>query len=175
MFKLEEGKIYPKETESKVVIRFQDCDPLRHLNNAKYFDYFFNAREDQVPRLYGLEVMDFIKEYNAVWVVYNHRIAYLRPAGVGEWVKIMTRLIWFNQNTILVEYYMTDEKKQHLKTLLWSTMRYVSMITGKSTDHGEKVIDFLNATVVPGLPLDSLDFEHRIRDIKENIQMNYSG
>ncbi|CAN5440622.1 hypothetical protein BH23BAC1_BH23BAC1_15920 [soil metagenome] len=169
MFKLEEGKEYPKETESKVVIRFQDCDPLRHLNNAKYFDYFFNAREDQVPRLYGLEVMDFIKEYSAVWVVYNHRIAYLRPAGVGEWVKIMTRLIWFNQNTILVEYYMTDEKKEHLKTLLWSTMRYVSMSTGKSTDHEGKVIDFLNATVVPGLTLESLDFDHRIKDIKGSL------
>lgn len=169
MFKLEEGKEYPKETESKVVIRFQDCDPLRHLNNAKYFDYFFNAREDQVPRLYGLEVMDFIKEYNAVWVVYNHRIAYLKPAGVGEWVKIMTRLIWFNHNTILVEYYMTDENKQHLKTLLWSTMRYVNMSSGKSTDHEGKVIDFLNATVVPGLSLESLDFEHRIKDIKESI------
>lgn len=171
MFILEKGKEYPKETESKVVIRFQDCDPLRHLNNAKYFDYFFNAREDQVPRLYGLEVMDFIKEYNAVWVVYNHRIAYLKPAGVGEWVKIMTRLIWFNHNTILVEYYMTDEKRQHLKTLLWSTMRYVSMSTGRSTDHKDKVIDFLHATVVPGLTLENLDFEHRIKDIKESIAL----
>ena len=39
---------YQIQTESKSIIRFQDCDPLRHLNNAKYFDYFFNAREEQV-------------------------------------------------------------------------------------------------------------------------------
>jgi len=44
------SKTYPKLTESRAIIRFQDCDPLRHLNNAKYFDYFYNAREDQVAQ-----------------------------------------------------------------------------------------------------------------------------
>jgi|GEM_PF-654743 len=81
MFDYDPQKHYPKETESRVVIRFQDCDPLRHLNNAKYFDYFFNAREDQVPKLYGLEIIDMIREYKAAWVVYNHNISYIRPAA----------------------------------------------------------------------------------------------
>ncbi len=167
MFELDNNKEYPKETESKVVIRFQDCDPMKHLNNSKYFDYFFNAREDQVPRLYGLEVMDFIKAYDAAWVVYNHQISYLRPAMVGEWVKIFTRLIWFNENTILLEYYMTDEKKTHLKTLLWSTMRYVSFKTSRSTPHGEKVLDFLNATLANGI--EDHDFNKRVKQLKEAI------
>ena len=68
MLDYEKLKNPQKTTESRVVIRFQDCDPLRHLNNAKYFDYFFNAREDQVPKLYGLQVMDFINAYKAAWV-----------------------------------------------------------------------------------------------------------
>ena len=81
MFNYDPQKQYPKETESRVVIRFQDCDPLRHLNNAKYFDYFFNAREDQVPKLYGLEIIDLIRVYKAAWVVYNHNISYIKPAN----------------------------------------------------------------------------------------------
>ena len=52
--------ISPAVLRSTAIIRFQDCDPLQHLNNAKYFDYFFNAREDQVPKLYGLEIIDLI-------------------------------------------------------------------------------------------------------------------
>lgn len=40
MFENNKDRHYPKETESRVVVRFQDCDPLQHLNNAKYFDYF---------------------------------------------------------------------------------------------------------------------------------------
>lgn len=65
MFEFHVDKEYPKETESRAVIRFQDCDPLKHLNNAKYFNYFFNSREDQVPKLYGVEIIDFITAFNA--------------------------------------------------------------------------------------------------------------
>ena len=132
MFEYNPDKHYPTETESRVVIRFQDCDPLRHLNNAKYFDYFFNAREDQVPKLYGLEIIDLIKTYKAAWVVYNHNISYVKPAMIGEWVRIMSRILWHNHNTIVVEYYMTDDSKTQVKTVLWSTMRYVTLAEGKS-------------------------------------------
>ncbi|MEB2779933.1 acyl-CoA thioesterase [Algoriphagus persicinus] len=146
MFEYNSEKHYPKETESRVLIRFQDCDPLRHLNNAKYFDYFFNAREDQVPKLYGVEMMDFIKKYQAAWVIYNHNISYVKPAMVGEWVRIKSRIIWHNHNTVVLEYYMTDDSEMQLKTLLWTTMRYVTLAEGKSTDHFGVVNDFLTAT-----------------------------
>lgn len=169
MFEYDPEKHYPKETESRVVIRFQDCDPLQHLNNAKYFDYFFNAREDQVPKLYGLEMIDLIKKYQATWVVYNHNISYVRPAMVGEWVRIMSRVIWHNHNTILVEYYMTDDEKRELKTLLWSTMRYVSMSDGRSRDHQGAVVDFINAV---SLETDVSDttIRERIKFLKEKLR-----
>ncbi len=35
---------FNKEPETQIVIRFQDCDPFGHLNNARYIDYFVNAR-----------------------------------------------------------------------------------------------------------------------------------
>lgn len=162
MFEYNPEKHYPTETESRVVIRFQDCDPLRHLNNAKYFDYFFNAREDQVPKLYGLEIIDLIKIYKAAWVVYNHNISYVRPAMVGEWVRIMSRVVWYNHNTMVVEYYMTDDSKTQLKTLLWSTMRYVTLGEGKSTDHSGAVLDFLKATS-GNLDVSSMKIKDRVK------------
>ena len=170
MFEFDKEKVYAKETESRVVIRFQDCDPLRHLNNAKYFDYFYNAREDQVPKLYGLEVMDFYKAYKAAWVVYQHQIAYVRPAMVGEWVRIMSRLIWFNENTIVLEYYMTNDAEDELKTVLWSTMKYVDVKSGKSTPHEGKVLDFLKATLMPNVPFEGMEMKNRIRQIKAGLQ-----
>lgn len=169
MFVFDKNKDYPKETESLVVIRFQDCDPLRHLNNAKYFDYFFNAREDQVPKLYGLQVTDFYKTYHAAWVIYNHNISYLKPADMGEWVKIKSRLVWFNHNTIVVEYAMYDKAESQLKTLLWSTMRYIDIESGRSTEHEGEVLDFLHATKYPLLDFEKLDIMHRIKQIKEHL------
>lgn len=169
MFEFDKDKVYAKETESRVIIRFQDCDPLRHLNNAKYFDYFYNAREDQVPKLYGLEVMDFYKAYKAAWVVYQHQISYIRPAQVGEWVRIMSRLIYFNENTIVLEYYMTNDAEDELKTVLWSIMKYVDIKSGKSTVHEGKVLDFLNASLYPGVNFGELDMKQRIKQIKNHL------
>ena len=162
MFEYNPGKHYPQETESRVVIRFQDCDPMQHLNNAKYFDYYFNAREDQVPKLYGLEIIDLIRKYESAWVVYNHNISYVKPAMVGEWVRIMSRIIWHNNNTIVVEYYMTDDSKTQLKNVLWSTMRYVTLKEGKSTDHTGAVEDFLKATS-GNLDVSGMDIRDRVK------------
>ncbi|MFN3801255.1 acyl-CoA thioesterase [Belliella pelovolcani] len=169
MFEYNPEKHYPKETESRVVIRFQDCDPLQHLNNAKYFDYFFNAREDQVPKLYGVEMIDFIQKYKAAWVVYNHNISYVRPAKVGEWVRIRSRILWHNHNTVVVEYYMTDDTKRELKTLLWTTMRYVTVKEGKSTDHSGAVLEFLKATS-ENFDIANLSISERVKQLKIKLQ-----
>ncbi|WP_439481311.1 acyl-CoA thioesterase [Cyclobacterium plantarum] len=168
MFEFDKEKHYPKETESRVVIRFQDCDPLQHLNNAKYFDYFFNAREDQVPKLYGVEMIDFIRKYNAAWVVYNHNISYIRPAKVGEWVRIMSRVIWHDHHSLVVEYYMTDDNKEELKTLMWTTMRYVDIKEGRSTDHIGAVKSFLQA-VSEDVNVAEISIRERIKEIKSKL------
>ncbi|MEX2565949.1 MAG: acyl-CoA thioesterase [Cyclobacteriaceae bacterium] len=168
MFEFDPEKHYPKETESRVVIRFQDCDPLQHLNNAKYFDYFFNAREDQVPKLYGVEMIDFIRKYNAAWVVYNHNISYIRPAKVGEWVRIMSRVIWHDHHSLVVEYYMTDDNKEELKTLMWTTMRYVDVKEGRSTDHKGAVKAFLKA-VSEEVNVAEVTVRERIKEIKSKL------
>jgi acyl-CoA thioester hydrolase len=80
MFKLDPNKEYPKKLHSKSLIRFQDCDPLKHLNNAKYFDYFFNAREDHVAEVYNFDYNDYFENNHTSWVVYNHQIGYVSSA-----------------------------------------------------------------------------------------------
>ncbi len=169
MFDYNPDKHYPHDTESRVVIRFQDCDPMQHLNNAKYFDYYFNAREDQVPKLYGLEIFDLIRKYQSAWVVYNHTISYVKSAMVGEWVRIMSRIIWHNHNTIVVEYFMTDDSKTQLKNVLWSTMRYVTLKDGKSTDHTGEVQDFLKATS-GNLDISGMDIKNRVKTLSLELK-----
>ncbi len=52
------SKFYSKEPVSNVVIRFQDCDPFGHLNNARYIDYFINAREGHLVEYYNLDIYE---------------------------------------------------------------------------------------------------------------------
>jgi thioesterase-3 len=170
MFQYDPNKKYPKETESKVVIRFQDCDPLQHLNNAKYFDYFFNAREDQVPKVYNLEPSEIFIRYKQSWVVFNHQIAYVRAARMGEWVNIISRIIWYDNQNVLVEYVMLDKDKTQLKTLLWSHLRYIDVVQGKSTDHPPVIADYLKAATVEGFDHTEITFNERIKQIKDSLK-----
>jgi acyl-CoA thioesterase FadM len=171
MFSFDPNKEYPKQTHSHSIIRFQDCDPLKHLNNAKYFDYFFNAREDQVPKLYGLRPLDIFTDYQAGWVVYQHQIAYIRSALVGEWVTIVSRLIYFDQHTSLIEYVMSDEADRQLKTVLWSTLKYVDINTGRKIAHHEKIEQYLHAILHPEVDLKATDFNQRIKHLAHEYKV----
>jgi acyl-CoA thioester hydrolase len=121
---------YNKQLESELVIRFQDCDPYGHLNNAKYLDYFFNARADQTLHYYGWSPLKLSKEYNAHWVVTGHQISYLRPAMYGETVSVKTSLIFFDHHSITTECIMLNQEQNVLKAIVWTTLRNVSMETG---------------------------------------------
>jgi len=167
MFVREPDRIYPTETESRVMIRFQDCDPLQHLNNSKYFDYFFNAREDQLAKLYNFNLGQLYREFNTAWVAYQHQIAYVKPAYFSEWVRINSRVIYFDTDTIVVEYFMTDDQKKHLKTVFWSTLKYVNALTGKRESHHPAVIDFLGTILHPDIKFEELNFNNRIKEIKQ--------
>ncbi|MFN8353017.1 MAG: acyl-CoA thioesterase [Spirosomataceae bacterium] len=169
MFVIAPDKSYPKKTESKSIIRFQDCDPLNHLNNAKYFDYYFNSREDQQALLYGLRADYSFRTYNASWVVYQHQIAYIRPANVSEWVTIQSSVIYFDDTTKVTEYVMTDEPKTQLKNVLWTISKYISVETGRVIPHHPELMDYLNAIALKGVDYQNLTFNQRIKQIKQEL------
>lgn len=169
MFNFDPTIKYQKTTKSRSVIRFQDCDPLRHLNNAKYFDYYFNAREDQVPKLYGIQNSEIYRAFDAVWVVYNHQISYLNPAGMGEWVKLYSRVIWHDAKSVLVEYFMVDDEETRLKSILWTKLVFVNQL-GKSRNHPEQLIEFLNAVSFNEYADQSeLNFDQRLLQVKSEV------
>ncbi|MFC5408620.1 acyl-CoA thioesterase [Larkinella bovis] len=169
MIKLDPAKTYPHETESRTIVRFQDCDPLQHLNNAKYLDYYFNAREDQVATQYNFSPLQLFREYKTSWVVYQHQIAYIRPAMVSEWVRIVSRIIYYNEDTMVTEYFMTDDSGKQLKNVLWMTSKYVSVLTGKRSTHGPDVMAFLEAISMKDIDFHNLNFNERIKQIKDEL------
>ena len=95
-----------KTIESKVKIRFPDCDPFNHLNNSKYIDYIINAREDHLLEFYDFDIYKLVQEKGISWVVGQNQIAYLNPAILMETVIIQTQLIFFNEKTLLLEAFM---------------------------------------------------------------------
>ena len=156
-----------KILESKTKIRFQDCDPFNHLNNASYFNYLINAREDQLIENYDLDIYGHAKTTGKSWVVGSHQVAYLKPANLMEIVTIDSQLIKYNEKTLWVEIRMWNEDKTKLKAVLWSSFTYFNIIKQKSESHSEDLMNLFKEVV---LPVEELSFEERMKSLRYQKQ-----
>lgn len=130
-----------KTPKTSYTIRFQDCDPMGHLNNSRYIDYILNAREDHLEIFYDMRLKDFIAKGNG-WVVTNHEIYYLKPAVYNEKVKILTSMIEYGSDYVVVEGMILDEAETHCKALVWTNYTYVNVHSGKKEEHQPELQQF---------------------------------
>ncbi|HLK98528.1 MAG TPA: acyl-CoA thioesterase [Hymenobacter sp.] len=151
-------------------IHFQDCDMLGHLNNARFLDYFLNAREEHTIRHYALDLGKLAQEQNAAWVITKHHISYLRPAHHGELVRIRTQLIHFDNSNLVVEMQMLSEDGQRLKALLWSEMTFVAVRSGTRSEHSDALMDMLEKLDVDAIDYDPDGFDERVKTVRKQFK-----
>ena len=140
-----------KTPASFYIIRFNDCDPLGHLNNSRYLDYFLNAREDHLRESYGVDLREWAQRGDA-FVVHSHEIRYLRPALYNESVMIQSSLIGVGDSWLLVELLMYDQERQ-LKAILWTRFTHIDPQTGRKASHTEEMRDFVLQVLVEGVDI----------------------
>jgi len=156
-------KDVPKVLESNVKIRFQDCDPFNHLNNAAYLNYFMNAREDHLIENYGIDIYKMAEKEGKSWVVGSNQIAYLKPAFLMEEVVIQSQLLQFEDTQILVELRMLNANKTETKAVMWSTFVHFNLLQQKREVHSEELVTLFKTVVNPG---DEIQFQERILSFK---------
>jgi YbgC/YbaW family acyl-CoA thioester hydrolase len=131
-------------------IRFNDCDPLAHLNNSKYLDYFLNAREDHLKENYGIDLKEWALR-GLGFVVSRHEIQYIRAVTYNEVVCIETALVACGDNHLDVEMLMYDKDRQSLKAILWSRFTHINSRTGKKEELNEEIMEWVRQVLVPGV------------------------
>lgn len=154
----------PKLLESKVKIRFQDCDPFNHLNNAAYINYFINAREDQILENYNIDIYKMARSQGKSWVVGSNQIAYLKPAFLMEEVVISTQLIFFNETQLQVELIMWNHNKTEIKAIMWSTFVHFNLLEQKRESHSEALMELFKSVKNP---IEVISFEERTLNLKK--------
>ncbi len=151
-------------------VHFQDCDMLGHLNNARYFDYFLNAREDHTTAHYALNMGELAREQHAAWVITKHHISYLKAARQGAQVRILSQLIHFDNSNLVLEMQMRSEDGMRLLALLWSETTYVTMPAGTRTDHGNAMMDLLEQLDVDTVDYDPDGFDERVKEVRQQLK-----
>ena len=155
----------PKVLKSQATVRFQDCDPYKHLYNSKFIDYFMNAREDDLLEYYGLDIYSVGDTEGIGWVVAQNQIAYLQPAMLMEKVWITSKLIAYGPRSISVEFEMWNQDESILKSLMWSRFVHFDLRSRQSAVHAQKYMDMF-AEVLD--PVDAQSFEERLKEVKSN-------
>lgn len=144
---------------SEARIRFQDCDPFQHLNNARYIDYFLNARGDQIWEHYKIDIYG---SQGFSWVVGSNQIAYFKPALLNEKIYIETQVIAFSERFIKVEMKMYASKDKTLKALLWVDSIPINLKTMRLDSHSPQLMEVFTKAVIP---VDEAIFEDRKKAI----------
>ena len=150
--------------ESKTKVRFQDCDPFNHLNNAAYLNYFMNAREDQLIDNYGIDIYKMARKEGKSWVVGSNQIAYLKPAFLMEEIVIQSQLLQFGDSHLLVELRMLNTDKTEIKAIMWSTFVHFNLLEQKRETHSEEFMELFNNVVNP---VTDSSFEQRVMAFKK--------
>ncbi len=91
-------------------VRFRDCDPMGHVNNAVYLTYFEEAR-----RRYWEEVLG-IQDYRQVDFILAHaEIDYRAPAFAGQRLRVYIRAGEIRRSSFDFHYEIRD---RHNGTLI---------------------------------------------------------
>ncbi len=151
-----------KRPRSKKVIRFQDCDPFNHLNNARYIDYFINTREDQLVEHYNLDVFGEMKTSGKSWVVTSNQISYIKPARTMETVLIDSQLVHFDDHRLKVEMRMWNELETELKAIIWMTFTHVNVLQSTIEKHADELNMLFEEILVP---VSEVSFDDRVKGI----------
>lgn len=159
----------PKLLQSKLKIRFQDCDPFNHLNNAAYLNYFVNAREDQITEHYGIDIYKMARTIGISWVVGSNQIAYINPAFLMEEVLIESQLLKFDNSSLTVELKMWDTNKTKIKAVMWSTFVHFNLMKQKREMHSEEIMELFSKVKNP---VDTSSFETRVEYFKKNFKFS---
>lgn len=74
---------------SLVRVRFSECDPLGHVNNAVYLNYLEQVAIDHGSSL-GWSGNELNASAGAVFVARKHEITYHQPAFENDWLLVCT-------------------------------------------------------------------------------------
>ncbi len=69
-------------------VRFNELDPLGHVNNAAYLTYLEQAAIDHAAAE-GFDAAH-LRELGGVFIARRHEIDYLHPAVEGDWLRVTT-------------------------------------------------------------------------------------
>ncbi len=111
-------------------VRYADCDPLGHLNNVKYLEYFMNAREDQVVQHYNKGFDEINVEAGGSFVAVSNQLAYLREVLPFQTCEITSHIFELKEKKTKMEMQMIVNGQ--ISAFLWTEFLWMNFLDRRS-------------------------------------------
>ncbi|UXY13615.1 acyl-CoA thioesterase [Chitiniphilus purpureus] len=151
--------------QTRLTVKFSDCDPFGHLYNVRYLDYLFDGREQHVIEHYPLLRTEMMSRQRN-WVIAATDIRYLHPAALGECVIIESSVFNITRHGVMLEIAMLDAAAIRPKAVLWSRLQYVDLERGAIVYHPPQVQAFLDEV---GVALDAASLDARVKALLQGV------
>jgi acyl-CoA thioester hydrolase len=96
-------------------VRFRDCDPMGHANNAAYLTYLEQARFKCWQSLWGLSVSEWPGETPGV-ILARAEIDYKIPARFGDLLEVRIGLAGIGRTSFSLDYEIADRQQRIVAT-----------------------------------------------------------
>ena len=94
----------------KIEVRFRDCDPLGHVNNAAYLTYLEQARLFYWKSLWGFGVDQALNSPGVIMA--RAEIEYRLPARYGQTLDVRIDLAAVGKTSFTYDYEVVDEDER---------------------------------------------------------------
>jgi acyl-CoA thioester hydrolase len=95
----------------RLEVRFRDCDPLGHANNAVYFTYLEQARFTHWRSLWGFGTPQLPPDMPGV-ILAHAECDFERPARYGETLDVKLRVASLGRTSFRYEYEILDAQQR---------------------------------------------------------------
>ena len=100
---------------SRLEVRFRDCDPMGHVNNAVYLTYLEQTRFAHWRSLWGFGTPQLRPGGPGV-ILARAEADYKRPAKYGDMLEIRMRVAEVGRSSFRYEYEIVDEEGRTVLT-----------------------------------------------------------
>ena len=97
------------ESETQIRIRFADCDPMGHVNNAVYFTYMEQARVELFKKVFTLKEGP-IKPEHFPFIIAEISCQFLKPSLFDQTLNVSAEIVEIKNSSFIILYESTDAR-----------------------------------------------------------------
>ncbi|MDO8461637.1 MAG: thioesterase family protein [Deltaproteobacteria bacterium] len=103
--------------KAEVTVFFSDCDPMRHCNNARFFNFLEYARMQYYKKLKALDLRIMNNTSTFGIILAEVSCTFKSPAFIDEKLVIAVRTSEIKTKSFIMEYEIREKKSRRLVAL----------------------------------------------------------